>query len=312
MRRASGFARIAAGIFGIGVLYAHLIYSLGAGGSALPNFFSYFTMHSAMAAVLLWIVGGVLTIRRPLDPQWIVTVRMLLTCYQLVSGVVYSIIVAQGVALGVSIQVPLTSQILHYWMPAFALVDWLTGPGHARVTWRALSLVLAFPLAWGAFTMIRGAVIGWYPYFFLDPHQVSGPVEFAAYCSIVLAFIIAVAALLVLASRFLPRPWSVLDPRGSARAGSGRGGSARGGSTRRGSTRRGSARSGQGERAAGAAGSAPDGSGTRGSAADGSGTRGSAQQEGFEAAPGGEDELVVAEVGKRRGTLAPDESHEDR
>ena len=297
MRRASGFARIAAGIFGIGVLYAHLIYSLGAGGSALPNFFSYFTMHSAMAAVLLWIVGGVLTIRRPLDPQWIVTVRMLVTCYQLVSGVVYSIIVAQGVALGVSIQVPLTSQILHYWMPAFALVDWLTGPGHARVPWRVLSLVLAFPLAWGAFTMVRGAVIGWYPYFFLDPYQVSGPVELATYCSIVLVFIIGVAALLVLASRFLPRPWSVQDPRGSARAGSRRRGSARGGSARGGWARR-----GQGERAEGASGRAPGGSGIRGSG----------QQEGFEAAPGGEDELVIAEVGKRRGTLAPDESHEDR
>lgn len=280
MRRASGFARIAAGVLGIGVLYAHLIYSLGAGGSALPNFFSYFTMHSAMAAVLLWIVGGVLTIRRPLDPRWIVTVRMLVTCYQLVSGVVYSIIVAQGLAMGVSIQVPLTSQILHYWMPAFALIDWLTGPGHARVTWRALSLVLAFPLVWGAFTMLRGAVVGWYPYFFLDPYQVSGPGEFVTYCSIVLAFIVGVAALLILASRFLPRPWSVQYSRGAARAGSGRNGSI----------------GGPGERGA----------------TDGREARGSGQQKRFEAAPGGGDERVVVQVGERGGAVAPDESDEDR
>lgn len=210
MRIASGIARLVTAVLGIAVLWAHLIYSLGApGGSALANFFSYFTMQSAIGAVVFWLIGGIATLWMPVEPGWLITGRMLVTGYQIVSGVVYSIIVAQGLAMGVSIQVPMTSQILHYWMPAYALIDWLIGPNHVRVRWRSLPLALVFPLVWGAFTMIRGATVGWYPYFFLDPYQVSGPLEFVGYSVAVLAFIVLVAAGLILASRFLPRQWPV-------------------------------------------------------------------------------------------------------
>ena len=206
MRRGFGVARILAGVLGILVLAEHLRYSLGSGGAALPNFFSYFTMQSAIAAVVLWIVGGVISLRRSADPRWLLTARLLVTTYQIVSGVVYTVIVAQAVARGVSIQVPVSSQILHYWMPAYALVDWLLAPRRSSVGWRMLRVVLAFPLVWTAFTMARGAMVGWYPYFFLDPYQVSGPAEFAAYGTIVLGFILVVAASLTGASRYLPRP----------------------------------------------------------------------------------------------------------
>jgi len=206
MRKAFGVARLVAGALGIVVLALHLDYSLGSGSSALTNFFSYFTMQSAIAAVIFWLVGGVIALRRSADPRWLLTARMLLTTYQVVSGVVYTIIVAQAVARGVSIQVPWTSQVLHYWMPAYALVDWLLAPRRASIRWISLRGALAFPIAWGAFTMVRGAMVGWYPYFFLDPYQVSGPAAFAAYGAIVLLFIVLVAAILVLASRYLPRP----------------------------------------------------------------------------------------------------------
>lgn len=206
MRKAFGVVRLVAGGLGIVVLAFHLDYSLGSGASALPNFFSYFTMQSAIGAVILWMVGGVIALRKSSDPRWLLTARMLMTTYQVVSGVVYTIIVAQAVARGVSIQVPWTSQVLHYWMPAYALVDWLLAPRRASIRWVSLRGVLAFPVAWGAFTMVRGALVGWYPYFFLDPYQVSGPVEFAAYGAIVLSFIVLVATILILASRYLPRP----------------------------------------------------------------------------------------------------------
>jgi len=206
MRKAFGVARLVAGALGILVLALHLDYSLGSGAWALPNFFSYFTMQSAIGAVMLWMIGGVIALRRSADPRWLLTARMLMTTYQVVSGIVYTIIVAQAVARGVSIQVPWTSQVLHYWMPAYALVDWLLAPRRASIRWISLRGVLAFPIAWGAFTMARGAMVGWYPYFFLDPHQVSGPLEFAANGAIVLSFIVLVAAILILASRYLPRP----------------------------------------------------------------------------------------------------------
>lgn len=204
MRRAFAIARLIAAGVGVAALISHLIYSLGSGASALPNFFSYFTMQSAIAAVLLWPIGGLVALRRATDPGWLSGARDLVTTYQVVSGVVYTIIVAESVARGISIQVPVSSQVLHYWLPAYALLDWFFAPGRPRVRWRVLSVALVFPLVWGAFTMIRGAVVGWYPYFFLDPYQVDGPGEFVTYSVIVLAFIVLVAAVLTLLSAFLP------------------------------------------------------------------------------------------------------------
>ena len=38
----------------------------------------------------------------------------------------------------------------------------------ALATRRVLWLSLVFPVAWCIFTLIRGALVGWYPYHFID------------------------------------------------------------------------------------------------------------------------------------------------
>ena len=88
MRKTSGITRLAAAVVGISALVMHLVYSLGSGGAAVPNFFSYFTMQSAIAAVILWLIGGVFAFRFASDPRWLVEGRLLATTYQLVSGAV--------------------------------------------------------------------------------------------------------------------------------------------------------------------------------------------------------------------------------
>lgn len=205
MRLTFGISRLLAAVVGILALVAHLQYSLGSGGSALANFFSYFTMQSAIAAVVLWSIGGAVALRAPVDPRWLVTGRLLVTTYQIVSGVVYTIIVAEALSHQVPIHIPASTQVLHYWLPAFALVDWLFAPGRGRVHWRVLSVVLVFPLTWGAFTMVRGAEVGWYPYFFLDPYQVSGLAEFASYGAAALTFVLIIAAALIGCTLATPR-----------------------------------------------------------------------------------------------------------
>jgi len=50
-----------------------------------------------------------------------------------------------------------------------------------------ITLTVGYPVIWGAITLVRGAVVGWYPYFFLDPDQVTDPFEFVTYSAIALA-----------------------------------------------------------------------------------------------------------------------------
>lgn len=58
--------------------------------------------------------------------------------------------------------------LLHTVVPILAVLGWLMyGPRRLTSTRVALLTVL-FPVVWFAFTLIRGAVIDWYPYTFID------------------------------------------------------------------------------------------------------------------------------------------------
>lgn len=53
-------------------------------------------------------------------------------------------------------------------MPLLAVIGWVAFGPRGLTSARIAKLSLLFPLAWLAFTLIRGAVIHWYPYPFID------------------------------------------------------------------------------------------------------------------------------------------------
>jgi len=72
---------------------------------------------------------------------------------------------------GVDVQLQLVwvDVVLHKIFPIIVVADWILDPPMTRLTVRDGLLWLAFPLAWTAVTLVRGALDGWYPYPFLDP-----------------------------------------------------------------------------------------------------------------------------------------------
>ncbi len=206
MRRAFGVARLIAAAAGYFTLIAFLVYTLGVSGPVFANFVSYFTVQSAIAAVIVWTAAGVIAIRQEADPAWLGTARLMVTTFQVVSGIIFTIIRIEAVSRDVRLGTPWSSDALHYWLPAFAVLDWLLAPGRRRLRWQSLPLVLVFPSLWGAYTVIRGAILGWYPYFFLDAAQVSTAESFW-YCTIAGALILGVSALLLLLSRLIVPSW---------------------------------------------------------------------------------------------------------
>lgn len=63
----------------------------------------------------------------------------------------------------------LADTLLHLVGPALALAGWLLFGPRPRVTASTVRWALAFPAAWTAWTLVFGAIDGWYPYPFLDP-----------------------------------------------------------------------------------------------------------------------------------------------
>lgn len=206
LRSSYGIGRVVLAVAGVVGLIGNYEYVLLFPTFAAYNVFSYFTVQSAIAAVAAFVLAAIVAFRQEKDPQWLDLFRALVTTYIIVSGIVFLTIVIQSSSRDYSIEVPWPSQVLHFYIPTIALLDWLTDTGKARLSWRFLRWILPYPLAWGVFTLVRGSIVGWYPYFFLDPAQVSGPLETLVYCVIAVLLFLGIAALLVATSRLTWRP----------------------------------------------------------------------------------------------------------
>lgn len=79
--------------------------------------------------------------------------------------------------------------LLHMVVPGLALLGWLLFGPRPRVTLRVVLLGLVYPVAWLVYTLVVGAVTGWYPYPFLDVEERgAGAVALTAVALAVLIF----------------------------------------------------------------------------------------------------------------------------
>ncbi|PJJ72173.1 hypothetical protein CLV46_1738 [Diaminobutyricimonas aerilata] len=196
--------RLVVAVVGVVALVGRFFYGLGFSTFATGNYFGYLTMQSNIAGVALMVTGAVSAWRRPVDATWFSTARLLVTSYLGVAGIVFALLATQAGNVDYRLEVPWSDQLLHFWIPGYAVLDWLFAPGRRRVSWRMSALVLGYPVVWGMATMLRGSIVGWYPYFFLDPGQLDNLGEFAGYAIAALALFSGVAAALIGLSRLIP------------------------------------------------------------------------------------------------------------
>lgn len=129
---------------------------------SLVNYFSYFTVLSNVLTVLVLAFGGLV------DPQsrsWELF-RGAVTLYMVITGIIYAALLSN---YDVGIGGEWTNDVVHRVMPIVLLLDWIVVPVRRRIT-EAQSLVwLVFPLVYGIYSLVRGPIVDWYPYPFLDP-----------------------------------------------------------------------------------------------------------------------------------------------
>jgi hypothetical protein len=164
-------------------------------GASWIHFFSYFTILSNLiSAVVLLITAGPRTPSRHLQ-----SIRALSTINMAVVGIVFALLL-RNEELG-SLR-PWINFVLHYLMPCAVVLDWLLRPPTIRLGLRNLAPFLVFPIAYLAYTLIRGRVTGWYPYPFLNPQSVGGYAGVAVYAAcITVLFVLAGWTVLIIPSR---------------------------------------------------------------------------------------------------------------
>ena len=137
----------------------------------LEKYFSYFTILTNILVALvltLPLVGG-----GSRAGVWSRSdsVRGAVTMYAVVVGVIYHLLLrATWQPQGLQI---VTDTLLHTVMPLAMLVDWLAFTPKGQLRWIDAGKWLAFPLGFGAWSLLHGAIGGWYPYWFIDAGELG-------------------------------------------------------------------------------------------------------------------------------------------
>lgn len=148
-------------------------------GRSVGNMFSFFTIQSNLvaAAVLLW---GATRDPERRDAGTVDVVRGAAALYMTITGIVYGLLLS-GYTGDLQTSIPWVNTALHRVIPIVMFVDWLLVPPRTKLTVRRGIVWLAFPALYGLYTWLRGPIVDWYPYPFMNPTLAGGWAAVAAY-----------------------------------------------------------------------------------------------------------------------------------
>ncbi|WP_024796813.1 Pr6Pr family membrane protein [Tomitella biformata] len=156
--------RLAFAALGILALAWIPVRNLDVDAFSTANYFSYFTILSNVLAVIV-LAGGALA--DPRSTAWQL-LRGATTVYMVITGIIYAVLLAN---VDVMLQDEWINALLHRILPLVLLADWLIAPPRRPIDDKSSLAFLAFPLLYGAYTLVRGPIVDWYPYPFLDPRE---------------------------------------------------------------------------------------------------------------------------------------------
>ncbi|WP_246093537.1 Pr6Pr family membrane protein [Microbacterium kyungheense] len=209
-------ARAAMAALTVAAIVAQLVKSVGTSielgrdvATTVANFFSFFTIlsNAAAAVVLLWAAVWFWTRGRRADvePAGLAVALASVSTYMIITGIVYNTLL-RGIELPQGSEpVWWSNEVLHLVGPLFLLADVLFAPLRRALSWRSLWTIVAFPIVWVVYTMVRGPLVinpvsgdpFWYPYPFMNPNNPGGWPSVILYVVGIAIAIIAVGSFVV-------------------------------------------------------------------------------------------------------------------
>lgn len=166
-----------------------IMYKTGITGDYGLNFFSYFTIQSNLIASFSLFVSG-------LDKK-IDFIRGATVVYMLTTAIVFMVLFEKGQIYHNNYEI-LGDMLTHKITPLLVLLDLILNPFSHAISWKKSLAWISFPLIWLTYTFVRGALTGWYPYFFINPNLEPGWTGVIKYC---LGITVAILALCILVSK---------------------------------------------------------------------------------------------------------------
>lgn len=196
-QRVLGFYRLAFAALTLAAVGAQFLLGLQRETFIVANFFSFFTIESNLIAAAMFLVTGVAALRG-VSAERFALLRGAATLYMTLTGVIY-VLLLRGLEASLQTPVPWVNAVLHYLMPLAVLADWLINPPH-RIPLRRAFVWLLFPAAYVFYSLVRGRIVGWYPYPFLN-------VARNGYAEVALTSLVMLVGLTVMTLLLVARTW---------------------------------------------------------------------------------------------------------
>jgi hypothetical protein len=183
--------RVAIAALAIGTVIADILLTgFAEGGMDLGNHFGQFTVLSNVLVAVVMLVN-VSRRGRPLrfEPE----LRGSAVVAVVAAGLLHAMLL--GGLPAASGQV--VNVLLHQVVPALAVLEWLLVPSARSPRWWATLAGIVFPSAFFVYTLLRGAIVGWYPYDFVDPTVGGIGRLLAGLPTIVVAFLVVSAGVML-------------------------------------------------------------------------------------------------------------------
>jgi hypothetical protein len=129
----------------------------------LFNVFCYFTIESNLIVGLSCLM---LAVRPERGSTAFRVLRLVGLVGITITGIVYHVAIARLVEF--DDWALIADQLTHTVVPIMAVVGWLMYGPRGQASWGVIRLVLLYPLAYIVFTLVRGRIVDFYPYHFID------------------------------------------------------------------------------------------------------------------------------------------------
>lgn len=131
------------------------------------NFFSYFTVLSNVLAAAVLMISAIWTAKGSRN-RVIDMIRGASVLYMVMTGIIFSVLLS-GLDPDALTAVAWDNTVLHYIMPAAVLLDWILDRPKRKLAFQKNLIWIIFPISYVVYTLVRGEIVGWYPYPFFNP-----------------------------------------------------------------------------------------------------------------------------------------------
>ena len=168
-------------------------------GMPATHYLSFFTVQSNLLTAGVLLLGGVGTAW--LSPVRSDVLRGATVLYLVITWVVYALLLHELPEVK-AMMVPWADAVLHAIVPLWVVVDWQLVPPSTGLTFHRARAWLLYPCAYMIYSLIRGALVQWYPYPFLNPAQPGGVGALLGYCTGISLFGLLFAGVIVKAGQW--------------------------------------------------------------------------------------------------------------